>query len=64
MLNNLTGNRIIFIDNLNELDGKNLTNFLVMLYKSRECYDHVFVAGIDYEEIQTALDMIGADMVF
>ncbi len=62
MLNQLTGNRMLFVDNLNELDGKSIMSFLNMLHRS-DYYDHIILCSVDYEEITGALDMIEADYV-
>lgn len=64
MLNQLAGNKILFIDNLNELDGEAVFNLFAMLNCYKTNYDSIFMASIDYEEILSALDMIEAERVF
>lgn len=62
MLNQLSGNQILFIDNLNELDPNNLVNFLTMLEDSN--YENVFVCSVDYEDVKGAFDFIIHDNVY
>ncbi len=62
MLDQLTGNKMLFVDNLNDLDMGVLLSFLKMLYRS-DYYDHVFLCSVNYSDILGALDMIEADYI-
>lgn len=62
MLDQLTGNKMLFVDNLNDLDMGVLLSFLKMLYKS-DYYDHVILCSVNYSDILGALDMIEADYI-
>lgn len=62
MINHLTGGKILFLDNLNELDTANLVRFLTLLESSD--YDHIFACSVDYEDVQGALDFVKYESIY
>lgn len=53
MLNQLTGMRIAFIDNLEQLDRRSLeyAHSILTSEEFLESYDHIFVCGVDNQDI-------------
>ena len=54
MLNQLTGMRIAFIDNLEQLDRRSLeyAHNILISEEFLDSYDHVFVCGVDNQDVQ------------
>ena len=53
MLNQLTGMRMAFIDNLEQLDRRTLeyAHSILTSEEFMESYDHIFVCGVDNQDI-------------
>lgn len=56
MLNQLTGSKILMLDELSVLDAETLNSLLDILVSAKKDYDHIIVAAVDHPDIVEAIE--------
>ena len=62
MINQLSGYNILVLDNLDVLDTQAMQAVLEFLHDNGS-YDHVFLAGIDKEEMKQVFEKVGVNFI-
>lgn len=56
MLNQLSGVRILLLDNVNALDAASFRDFIKLVEAMSDDFDHIFISGIDHGEFTDAVN--------
>lgn len=61
LINELSGMKLVFLDELSVLDENSLDSLMNLLIKHKDEYDHVFLAMVDHKDVLTTLDKYSGD---
>ena len=65
MFNEISKTGVLFIDNVESLDETNLAELKKILEKKKftDCFDHIFVCGVDHENVKKAVISKGSTII-
>ena len=61
LINELSGMKLVFLDELSVLDENSLDSLMNLLIKHKDEYDHVFLAMVDHKDVLATLDKYGGE---
>lgn len=56
LISQLSGAKILSLDEISVLDSENLSSVVEMMMENKERYDHIFISGVNYPEIKDVVE--------
>lgn len=56
LISQLSGAKILSLDEISVLDSENLGSVVEMMMENKERYDHIFISGVNYPEIKDVVE--------